>query len=68
MQNYTLQDFKELLLNHFNDTVKAVKEGDLSKAQFPRIGEVAMVELQTRADVLQWVIEMLPETQQNTGE
>lgn len=38
----------------------ALSKGDLSLATFPRLGEDARVEMQTRVSQLQWVLEMLP--------
>lgn len=34
--------------------------GDLSGAQFPRVGAEAAIELTTRQSQMQWVLEMLP--------
>jgi len=52
-------DVAELFLNRFNEVRKAVNTRDMSYAQFPRIGTEAMIELVTRREVLQWVLEML---------
>ena len=38
----------------------ALRRGDLSKAQFPRVGTEAQIELAARRDTLHWVLEMLP--------
>jgi hypothetical protein len=45
-------DVAELFLKEFNTR-------DLSEAQFPRVGAEAMIELVTRRDLMQWVLEML---------
>lgn len=37
----------------------AIKNNHLNEAQFPRLGNDALIELHTRRDVMQWVLEML---------
>jgi hypothetical protein len=44
---------------------KAIQQGDLSGAQFPRFGHEAMIELTTRQSQMQWVLEMLPNPSEN---
>jgi hypothetical protein len=39
---------------------QALRDGDMSIASFPRIGDDAKVELETRVSVLTWVLEMVP--------
>jgi hypothetical protein len=52
-------DVAELFLKEFNRVRKAINTRDLSEAQFPRVGDEAMIELVTRRDLMQWVLEML---------
>jgi hypothetical protein len=52
-------DVAELFLNEFHRVHGAVKRRDWSEAQFPRIGDEAVIELVTRREVLQWVLEIL---------
>lgn len=49
-----------LLEKRFSDALRAQRERDLAQAMFPRVGAEAVVEIETRAAVLQWVLEMLP--------
>lgn len=49
-----------LLEKEHVDLDRALRRGDLSKAQFPRTGAEAQIELATRRDTLQWVLEMIP--------
>ena len=66
MDKYNYKDFRNLLMARFADSKAAVDEGNVGKAQFPRAGSEAMIELTTRMETLNWVIEMLPE--QENGE
>jgi hypothetical protein len=52
-------DVAKLFVDRFNEVNKAVNTRDLSAAQFPRVGAEAMIELVTRRETLQWVLEML---------
>jgi hypothetical protein len=52
-------DVAELFVKEFNRVNKAINTRDLSEAQFPRVGAEAMIELVTRRDLMQWVLEML---------
>jgi hypothetical protein len=52
-------DVAELFLKEFNRVNTAIKKNDMSEAQFPRIGIEAAIELHTRRDMMQWVLEML---------
>ena len=52
-------DLRNLFLTHFEEASKAYLDRDLSKAAFGRTGEAAMVELETRSQTLQWVLEMM---------
>jgi len=51
------KDLFEKELAKFRD---ALNSDDLSVAQFPRVGDDARVELDTRVNVLNWVLEMTP--------
>lgn len=51
-------DFAHLVLSQFEKAKTAYLGRDLSQAQFPRTGEEAMIELEVRAETLQWVVEM----------
>lgn len=64
MENYNLEQFRQLIETRLREVSKAVTENDLSQAQFPRTGETALIELLTRRDVLTWVIEMMPTDKQ----
>ena len=43
----------------YERVANAIKNKDLSEATFPRVGEEAVIELITRREVMQWVLEML---------
>ena len=49
-----------LLETRLAELSTALAQGDLSGAQFPRVGADAQVELTSRQAQLQWVLEMLP--------
>lgn len=49
----------DLFRKEFNRVSTAIKNNDMSQAQFPRVGDEARIELHTRRDVMQWVLEML---------
>lgn len=51
-------DFAHLMLSAFEKAEKVYLDRDLSAALFPRVGEEAMIELEVRAQTLQWVVEM----------
>lgn len=55
---YQFGDFAHLVLSEFEKAQKAFKGRDTSQAQFPRTGDEAMIELEVRAQTLQWVVEM----------
>lgn len=52
-------DLAHLMLDQFEKAAKAYAKQDLSAAQFLRTGEAALVEIQTRAETMQWVVEMM---------
>lgn len=53
------QEIVDLFQKEYRRVNKAINTRDLSEAQFPRVGVEAMIELVTRRDVMQWVLEML---------
>lgn len=53
------QEIVDLFQKEYRRVDKAIRTGDYSEAQFPRVGAEAAVELHTRRDVMQWVLEML---------
>ncbi len=58
-----LADFKrahDLFEAQFAGLNGALSRGDLSLAQFPRVGTEAQIELTARQSQLQWVLEILP--------
>ncbi len=63
METNILKDAAEavhLFEKRFAELVTALKNNDLSLAQFPRVGNLARLELVTRQETIQWVLEMLP--------
>lgn len=52
-------DLPNLLLKAFEKASQAYLNRDMSEATFGRVGEAAMVELETRSQTLQWVLEMM---------
>lgn len=52
---------QRLFENEFAALEGALRRNDYSKAQFPREGNEARVELSTRLETLKWVLEMLPD-------
>ncbi len=54
------QSAVDLFETDFAKLQRAISTGDLSGALFPRVGDVARIELQTRLSTMQWVLEMLP--------
>lgn len=53
------QESADILLKRFNELTKAVREDNLSEASFPLVGDEARIELVSKRDTLQWVLEML---------
>jgi hypothetical protein len=49
-----------LIERRFDKAMDAQRRGDTAQATFPRAGSEAIVELETRAATLQWVLEILP--------
>ena len=49
----------DILLKRFHQLTKAVAEDNLSEASFPLVGDEARIELISKRDTLQWVLEML---------
>ena len=49
----------DILLKRFHQLTKAVAEDNLPEASFPLTGEYARLELISKRDTLQWVLEML---------
>jgi hypothetical protein len=52
-------DIVALFQKEYRRVDTAIKKGDMSEAQMPRVGIEAAIELHTRRDVMQWVLEML---------
>lgn len=55
-----LKEAHALFEKVFGEVNSALARGDLSGAQFPRVGDEARIELKTRQSQMQWVLEMLP--------
>ena len=55
---------KELFEKRFAKLIEALRTGDLSEASFPLVGDEARLQLQSKVDTLQWVLEMWPEVPQ----
>lgn len=50
---------KELFESRLREITEALVKGDLSLTQFPRTGSEAYIELKTKQETLQWVLEMM---------
>lgn len=56
----TYKEAHDLFEKVFSQVNDALARGDLSQALFPRVGDEARIELQTRQSQMKWVLEMLP--------
>jgi hypothetical protein len=57
---------RDLFRNRMREIMSALEKGDLSHAQFPRVGDDALTELTTSIAVLFQVLEIVPDTQAAT--
>lgn len=53
------QESADILLKRFKDLTEAVRTDNLPEASFPLTGNAARLELISKRDTLQWVLEML---------
>lgn len=56
-----ITEARDLFSQRLGEIERALDKGDLSLAQFPRVGDDARAELQTSVEMLKWVLETVPD-------